>query len=113
MVDATALQLLDLLDQERSTLKAGSFDKLDEIVAMKANVLQRLGQEAPGREHLAQIKRQLSENQQLLGAAINGVSAARDRLAALQNVRDGLNVYNQGGQKAKVSTSRPGFDKKA
>jgi len=109
----TITEILKLLKHERNALKAGDFDTLDTLAETKNRLFEDLTRNSPAPSDLRQIKVRLSENQTLFSAAIKGVAAARDRIDALQNVREGLSVYNQSGQMAKVPTSRPAVRKKA
>ena len=109
----TVSDILDLLDRERDALRTGLFQDLDALGDTKQRLFAKLTQGAPEVSDLKQIKVRLSENKKLFSAAIRGVSAARDRIDALQNVREGLNVYDQSGQMAKVSTGQPVLRKKA
>ena len=104
---------MDLLQAERAALRTGEFEVLDALLASKTALFARLAQSDASHAELAQIKTRLAENQSLLAAAIRGVEAARERLAALQHVRETLNTYDQQGQMAQVPTARPSMTKKA
>ncbi len=106
-------ELILLLDKERVALNTGAFDDLDQLSGAKTVLFESLTRADASAGDLAVIKSKLSENQQLLAAAIRGVSAARERLAALEHVRGGLAVYDRDGQLAKVPTSKPALQKKA
>lgn len=109
----TVAKILELLEREGVALKTGSFDTLDSVAELKDNLFDDLTRGQPSSSDLWRIKSRLTENQTLFSAAIRGVSAARDRIEALQNVREGLSVYDQSGQMEKVSTQRPVLRKKA
>jgi flagellar biosynthesis/type III secretory pathway chaperone len=113
MPSETAKELIQLLDKERLALNTGAFDDLDQLSGAKTILFENLTRADSSAADLALIKHKVSENQKLLAAAIRGVSAARERLAALENVRGGLAVYDRDGQLAKVPTSKPALQKKA
>lgn len=113
MADGAGGELAGLLAAERDALRCGDFAVLETQAAQKAELFQRLAHHGAPPETLRRIKMMVTENQALLSAAIGGVRAARDRLDALQKVRDGLTVYDQSGQSAKVATAPPALRKKA
>lgn len=113
MPDRIVVELLELLDTERSALHRCAFDLLDHLANKKKHLIESLETSAINPSDMRKIGKRLSENQALLAAAIAGVKAASDRIAALQKVRSGLDVYDQTGQMAKVSAVRPGMEKKA
>lgn len=113
MPDRIAAELLELLDTERAALHSCAFDVLDELAERKRYLIQTLGNNAPDPATIRNIRKRLQDNQALLAAAITGVKAASDRIAALQKVRSGLDVYDQTGQLNQVSAVPPGMEKKA
>ncbi|WP_296426037.1 flagellar protein FlgN [Yoonia sp.] len=113
MSDTVTKQFLTLLSDERSAIRTAAFDTLTALTDPKARLFDALGRTPISPENLAAIQKKVTENQVLLSAAIAGVGAARDRLTALQNVREHLNVYDQSGHIAKVVTGLPGLEKKA
>lgn len=113
MASALAKQIITLLETERQALKAGQFDVLDALAEQKAKLFDRLSDQTLSEPMLAQIRARLSENQALFLAAARGVAAARDRLIALQNVRENLSFYDRSGQMANVQSARPIVERKA
>lgn len=113
MPKPTYQQLTDALVQEKQALKLGIFENLDAISATKVQLFERLAHENSTATEMTAIREKLAENQTLLLAAIAGVQAARDRIFALQHVRDGLNIYDQSGKMALVPTRNSDFEKKA
>ncbi len=113
MSSETAKELIHLLEKERLALHVGAFEELDQLAGAKTSLFESQTRGGSSATDLALIRNKLSENQTLLAAAIRGVTAARERLAALDNVRDGLAVYDQKGQLAKVPTTKPALQKKA
>jgi hypothetical protein len=113
MPDQTSARLLVVLAKERTAIRTADFAELDLLAVQKFDLFEALPRSGTSESDLVQIKTKLIENQTLLSAAISGVAAAQDRIAALRNVREGLSVYDQSGQIAKVTTRRPGVEKKA
>ena len=113
MSDETVGRILALLDSERQMLLRGGYGDLAGLLETKVQLFDTLASTAPSRADVKTIRRKLAENQSLLSAAMRGVGAARDRLTALQNVREQLNTYDQSGRLARVSTTRPAVTRKA
>ncbi|WP_245541138.1 flagellar protein FlgN [Yoonia vestfoldensis] len=105
--------LVALLETETAAIIAGEYAVLDDLAGRKQDLLTHLQHIPTATGDLQTIGRLLARNQSLLAAAIKGISAARVRLAALQAVRDGLQVYDQSGQFAVAPVSRPELVKKA
>lgn len=110
---SAAVELLDLLEEERVAIRTSAFDVLEPIGAAKVQLFDQVTLTGASKEELAKIQSRLAANQALLASAIAGVNAARDRIEALQNVREGLNVYDRSGQMARVPTPRREMEKKA
>lgn len=102
-----------LLDDEKAAILDARFVALPALEAAKAHLLAELKEINPEQRHLLQIKAKLDENQSLLLSAIKGVSAARDRIAALHHVQQGLSVYDASGHLATVPAHHRGIEKKA
>lgn len=113
MPDHISTFVAALLVQERTAIRTADFEGLAALSDEKTRLFDALPKSNATRRDLAEIKRQIDENQTLLSAAISGVAAAQDRLAAVRHVRDGLTIYDQSGQMAKVNAARPGLEKKA
>ncbi len=113
MPNATTSEILRVLEDERQALCKGAFKTLDQILEKKELLLEELSRCKSSEDALAKVKSKLIENQALLAAAIRGVGAARDRIAGLENVREGLAIYDQSGQLSKVSTTASCLKKKA
>lgn len=113
MPDRVSALMTALLARERVAIRTADFDGLAAIADEKAQLFNALPTSGATQDDLAKIKRQIDENQTLLSAAISGVAAAQDRLTAVRHVREGLSIYDQSGQMAKVQPPRPGMEKKA
>jgi len=92
---------------------SGSFAALAEIGPQKERLFAQLKARKIGPERLGRISAQLSRNQSLLTAAMAGLQEAMARLAVLRRADDGFDTYDSQGQRAKVNTARPGFERKA
>lgn len=112
MADKSSPELLAVLNEERQMIQKGQFALLDDIVEKKAACFEQLDDQDIDPAVLKEIHTQLAENQGLLSAAIAGVAAARERLAALQHVRENLSVYDHNGQMATVATPATVMHKK-
>ncbi len=113
MAHDIATKVLSLLDEERAAIRSASFDALPSLTETKSQLFAALEKKGAEKADLAKIQAQLTENQTLLASAIAGENAARGRIAALQNVREGLSVYDQSGQMATVRTRGADLQKKA
>lgn len=113
MPDHISKRLLAILASERVAIRTADFAELDILAAEKYALFDALPTSRAEPTDLIAIKACLAENQTLLGAAISGISEAQSRIVAMRQVRDGLSVYNQTGQMAKVQTGRPEMEKKA
>ena len=113
MRDPHLTTLLDLLATEAEAIITGHYDVLDGLVTDKLALFDHLPNAQASPQDLRLIAQNISRNQTLLAAAMKGVSIAKDRLTALQKVRDGLQVYDQSGQFALSTISRPDLVRKA
>ena len=92
---------------------AARYDELAEVAAKKQTCLERLSVDPPNKTAINALKERMKQNQSLITAALCGVAAARDRLNALENVRDGLTTYDQSGNMSLVPTTQNRVEKKA
>ncbi len=102
-----------LLDDEKAALLSARYQALGPLEEAKAELLQQLSLAGPQSGALSGIKAKLEENQGLLSASIAGVAAARKRVEALHNVRQGLSVYDRSGKLAMVPARHGCVEKKA
>lgn len=112
MLDSKKNKLLDILKRERAALLAGDFVALDNLFPIKSALFDELTTGSRKSTELSDVRIALVRNQNLLQAALDGVASARLRLNALQEVREGMHVYDQSGQLSHVSGARPGFVKR-
>lgn len=102
-----------VLDAERAALLGANYGTLGPIAASKEQLLGQLSSTSDQMTGLQEIKTRIAANQALLRAAINGVAAAKARVAALQNVRDELGIYDQTGKLEKAVNCGGSLEKKA
>lgn len=105
--------LHEILDAEKSAILCADYDALGALEVSKENLLKQVPLLERETRLLATIKGKILANQALLRAAIDGLAAAKARIDALQNVRDGLNVYDQSGKIATVPNRLSALEKKA
>ena len=96
----------DLLDDERAALLAGDLEKIARLHDRKAGLIERLRVlDLQDAKQIQQISDKIGRNQQLLGAAIDGIRAVASRIAAVRQVRENLDTYDETGQKKSIATS--------
>lgn len=106
-------ELRAVLTRERTALLGGTYDDLPDLAEKKGQLLDALARSSPDRSDLRRIKRKMDQNQDLIAAALRGVGAAKERISALEAVRNGLMTYDQSGQVALVTKPTQSFEKKA
>lgn len=106
-------QLHQLLDRERQALISADFEALATFVLQKEDLLAQLEKIPPAKDVLRPVRQKMDENLALMAAAIKGVAAAGERLAALQNVKNGMSVYDNAGRLEHVRTLNLALEKKA
>jgi flagellar biosynthesis/type III secretory pathway chaperone len=102
-----------ILDDERTALLTARYEALVPLESAKTALLAQFAQATTSQEQLVGIKKKMDENQGLLEAAIAGTQAARDRIEALRNVRQGLSVYDKSGNLAMVPSQQSVVERKA
>ncbi|WP_342069169.1 hypothetical protein [Yoonia algicola] len=113
MPNTVITQLHQILDQERQALLSANFEALAAFVSRKEDLLAQLDQTTPAKQVLRPIRQKMDENLALLAAAIKGVAAAGARLSALQNVKNGMSIYDNAGRLEHVRTHNSAVEKKA
>ena len=113
MTSNTIHSLTRVLALERAAILAGNYAELSVLATQKETHLGALSTLVPKRSDMRRIKASMDENQDLLAAALRGVAAAKDRIDALQSVRDGLRTYDQSGQVTNVHKGAQSLQKKA
>ena len=100
-----ARRLLALLERERRLLRAGSLREAAELAAEKRRLSEQLAElpPAPGpqpREIARDLQVGAARNRLLLGASLEAVRAARERLVEMQKARKELGTYDPAGARA-------------
>ena len=95
-----------LLARERDALLAGEFDGLDAIASEKARLLDAIERAIPRTRGTRRARRALEalitdsrRNERLIGAALNGMRAARRSIAAIVATRNGDVAYAPDGSR--------------
>ncbi|MBQ1202515.1 MAG: flagellar protein FlgN, partial [Loktanella sp.] len=102
-----------LLAKEGDAILSAQYDALDRSAQRKQDLFEQLGMMQPAADGLKLVAAALARNELLLAAALRGLAAAQDRFAMLNDIRTGLNVYDQTGQMARVQIGRPAVTRKA
>jgi len=113
MTNTAARSLIAALDEESIALRTGALLDLPQIADKKSSLLIALESEKGLAADLAKIRAKAARNEALLAAAIKGVQAARDRLAALNEVKTGLNLYSEKGKMKYLKPGATALEKKA
>lgn len=113
MSDPAVQDALFLLAAEKTAITCGDYPALDQLAPRKSALFARLDKAVLTPVEARALAACLAQNQRLLAAAVQGIKAAQDRLAALRQVRDGLQVYDQTGQFTCPAIHRPDLVKRA
>jgi hypothetical protein len=102
-----------LLDAERDALISADFDALAglEDRLLHVDALVKGGQIDPS--ILQGVVTKAKANGRLLQAAMKGVQSAQKRLKDMSDVRDGLSLYTQQGERLHVKANGRTLEKKA
>jgi flagellar biosynthesis/type III secretory pathway chaperone len=106
-------ELNEVLARERTALLTAEYGELASLSALKEQLLHDLGTLQPSLPELAHLKSEMKSNLDLTSAALRGVMTAKERIEALQKVRDGLTTYDQSGNVANLSNTHRKIEKKA
>lgn len=102
-------RLFELLEQERAALVHGELGTLSDLTDEKEDLISQINANPLNEaEQLGQLQVMLSRNQALLNSALEGIRAVADRMAELRKVRQGLETYDQTGQRNWVGVSLTG-----
>lgn len=114
----SARRLLALLERERRLLRSGALREAADLAPEKerlsaelANPPQNPGDEA--RSIARDLQVGATRNRMLLGACIDAVRAARDRIVQIERARKELGVYDKSGARAPASTNAATRDSRA
>lgn len=107
--------LHDILDEERSLLLSGGFDRLADVVEKKETAMKGLARTGAleGDATLPGLQAKLRENARLLEAAMLGFEHATTRLNDIRGAIGQLKTYNGQGKVSSSITSGPSVSFKA
>ncbi len=92
--------MLALMQEERTVIRSGRFEALAALAARKEALVSQLADQ-PSRD-LGRVVDMAQANQRLLAAAIDGVRAARDRLAAIRAAGSSCRGYDCTGKATEI-----------
>lgn len=99
-----------IFEKERDVLLTGNLSRLDALTKQKSDLLQNLKEHPGHRTDVAPngLLSKAQRNANLLGQALEGLQAARSRLAEIQIARSGLATYGPAGQRVTIKATGPG-----
>ncbi len=92
---------------------SAEFEPLGGLLQQKEDLITQLSRMTVATKLMRPIRAKMDENQALLAAAIKGVAAAGERLAAMQNVQNRLSIYDPSGRRDLVQNHQHSLEKKA
>ncbi len=104
---------MKLLSEEREALRSGQLAQVTDMAEQKVALMRDLTALRLSAKDAEALRDHARDNAKLLQAAMQGVAAARERLAALRAVRQGLNIYTAQGAKQTVAKQGGGLEHKA
>ncbi len=113
MDESANKKLMKLLLRERAALLVGDFGSVVALFPKKEELLVDLERTKVRQNQMEQLRTELSGNQILLAAALDGIGNAQRRLNELEKVRNNLTVYDQSGQLDQMQLARPALERKA
>lgn len=103
---------LKLFEAEQQALREGKIACIAEIGAQKDAIVADLASVKLSQEQAIRLREHAEKSAKMLAAALEGVKDAQKRLAALQNIRQGLSVYGADGNRQTVAQSNSGLHHK-
>ena len=99
-------QALDaLLETERDALLKGNLAALTALAPRKEALIDALKDAACTRPALERLDKKVKRNQLLLDGAMEGIRAVAGRLAAVRQVRGGLETYGSDGTRRNIEVN--------
>ncbi|MHA7850932.1 flagellar export chaperone FlgN [Roseovarius sp.] len=96
-------RLDDLLESERSSLLSGNLEKIGPILEDKQKLIDRFNAlDLERGPELESVHRKLMRNQELLDGALEGIRKVAARMAAMRQVRQALETYDQRGKRQTI-----------
>ncbi|MEM8538078.1 MAG: flagellar protein FlgN [Pseudomonadota bacterium] len=105
--------LRSVLADERAALLEARYSALEALAEAKVALVTEITRLDVPDNTLAELQGLMDGNKSLLEAAMRGVRAATDRLSALQDVKQGLSVYDASGTLDLKKPGKSTFEKKA
>lgn len=110
-------QIIALLDKEASVIKAGDFDNIGELFEKREilveTVLKGSGKkDLENEEKWREIFFKSERNSRLIQAAMDGVTAVSEIVAAIKSSSTKLNTYNKGGAIADIAVKSTDHERK-
>ena len=106
-------KVLALLDNENAIIRRGDLQELPNLARQKALLMDDIATMRLSANELNDLQTAAMRNARMLSAAMAGVKDALERLAALDEMRAGLSVYNAEGGRETVSRGRNAMERKA
>ncbi|MBZ0229206.1 MAG: hypothetical protein K8F58_12275 [Bauldia sp.] len=99
----------DLLERERAALLSGRFDRLAPLLDEKTRLIGRLDASgADARAGLDGLRDKAIRNQALFDGTLQGIRRAGGRIAALSQLRQAFETYDETGQRRRIGGDTPG-----
>lgn len=99
-------RLATLIEDERTALLTGDFDKIAELMDEKQALAVDLDQVDLPSAEVAPLRDGLRRNQELFDQALAGLRNVASRLGELQRVRRSMDTYDQRGNKMTIDAPR-------
>ncbi|WP_298841104.1 flagellar biosynthesis protein FlgN [uncultured Roseobacter sp.] len=100
---AVISELDDLLDAEKKALLEGDLEKVGRLLERKEVLIEQLSVlEAAEVAQLENLNTKVKRNQVLLDHALQGIRSVAQRLAALRQVRNSLDTYDESGKRQTI-----------
>jgi hypothetical protein len=106
-------RLKDHLSRERSALRNGRLEDLPGLLQEKEDLLAELSLHGLPHAELSALAEDARKNQTLAGAARDGVSAARERIAQIVNGAGPIRSYAPDGRATAIGAAQPRTERKA
>lgn len=111
-------KLLAMLELERKLLRRGELREAAALAPEKERLAQELALPTPpldeaGKDLAMRLQRAAARNRLLLGACLDAIRAARERLQEIEAARQNLGVYDALGEKAPVRPADRLHDRRA
>lgn len=97
----------DLLDEERQALLDGNLEQIERLSERKESLMDDLNsQSSPDIELYSELNTKVLRNQALLKSSMAGIRKVADRLAAMRQIKNSLDLYDAKGRRQKIDLIR-------